>query len=236
MPESSMKFFNPTEPILRRKQKALDIQDLEGLLCFQFNLKQKKLVSLLYTRIDQVFVVWGLISATIFFTAQFAPISWVTQAVFWSILSAIGSIAMIVLTYFWVKIEHLRWLLYSWVGLMLVGVALTDLGIFLSWGQILMNLCNLWLGLSAIGYVCTGVGMRSRAFILAAIAHFAGMAILPSVGGFQFLATGIVMTATLLVFAEMQWDMRPPLNNNNRLSCEQKQFNQQQYKLRQASL
>jgi hypothetical protein len=229
-----MKFFHPTEPIFRRKQEALDVQDLEGLLCLQLQIKEKKLISLIYTRIDQVFVFWGVISTIIFFTAQFAPISWVTQAIFWSVLSAIGSVAMIVLTHFWVKVERLSWLLYGWVALMLLGVAITDLGIFLSWGQVLMNLCNLWLGLSALGYICTGVGVRSRAFILAAIVHLLGIAILPFAGGFQFLATGMVMTVTLLIFAETQWDMRPPLENNDRLTLEQQQFNQQQYKLRQA--
>ncbi|MDY7014050.1 MAG: hypothetical protein SVX43_10735 [Cyanobacteriota bacterium] len=231
-----MKFFHPTEPIFRRKQEALDVQDLEGLFHLRFKIQGKTLISVLYTRIDQVFVLWGLISATIFFTAQFAPISWVTQAIFWSILSAVGCIGMIVLTHFWVKIEQLRWLLYSWVALMLVGAIVTDLGIFLSWGWVLTNLCNLWLVLSAVGYICTGVGMQSRAFLLAAIAHLAAIAILPYVGGYQFLATGIAMTATLLIFAETQWDMRPPLKNNDRLTLEQRQFNEEQCKLRQLSI
>jgi hypothetical protein len=229
-----MKFFHPTEPIFRRKQEDLDVQDLEGLLRLHFQIQNKTLISLLYTRIDQVFVLWGLISATIFFTAQFAPISWVTQAIFWSVLSVVGCLGMSVLTHFWVKIEHLRWLLYGWVVLMLVGVILTDLGIFLSWGWVLVNLCNLWLVLSALGYILTGIGMRSRAFVLAAIVHLSAIAILPHFVGYQFLATGITMTATLLIFAETQWDMRPPLEDNNRLTLKQQQFNQEQYKLRQA--
>ena len=55
---------------------------------------------------------------------------------------------------------------------MLGGVPLTDLGIFLGWGQILIHLCDLWLGLSAIGYLCTGLGMRSRTLIISSIIHF----------------------------------------------------------------
>ncbi|MDY6781579.1 MAG: hypothetical protein SW833_03330 [Cyanobacteriota bacterium] len=231
-----MKFFHPTEPIFRRKQEALDVQDLKGLLQLHLQIQEKKLVSLLYTRIDQVFVLWGLICAAIFFTAQFAPISWTAQAIFWSVLSVAGCIGMSVLTNFWVKIEHLRWVLYGWVALMLIGVVVTDLGIFLGWGWVLMNLCNLWLVLSALGYIFTGIGMRSRAFILAAIVHIAAIFLLPYVAGYQFLATGIAMTATLLIFAETQWDMRPPLEENDRLTAKQQQFNKEQYKLRQASL
>jgi hypothetical protein len=98
-----------------------------------------------------------------------------------------------------------------------------------------MYLCPIWLGLSAIGYLCTGIGMRSRAFILAGIVHIVGIILLPYVGGWQFLTTGIVMAANLLMFAEVQWDMRPPVNYSL-LSREQKQFNEEQYKLRQAAL
>jgi hypothetical protein len=188
-----------------------------------------------YTRIDQVFILWGLISAAIFITAQFAPISWVIQAGLWSALTLIGTMGMVVLTHFWVKVERLRWVLYFWVILMLTGVVLTDLSIFLSWGPILMRLCPMWMGLSALGYFGTGVGMRSRAFTLASIVHLLGIAVLPYLGGWQFLSTGIVMAASLLMFAGVQWDMRPPIEYNL-LTREQKQFNEKQYQLRQVPL
>ncbi|MGF1479089.1 MAG: hypothetical protein ACFB4I_06325 [Cyanophyceae cyanobacterium] len=230
-----MSFFNSTEPIFRRKQEALDFQDLQGLLRLQIRIKNRTLFRVLYTRIDQVFVLWGLISATIFITAQFAPISWVAQAIFWSVLTVFGTAAMVVLTHFWVRVERLRWVLYGWVLLMLGGTALTDLGIFLGWGQVLMHLCHLWLGVSAAGYFCTGFGLRSRAFTLSGLVHLFGIALLPSVGGWQFLTTGLVMAANLLVFAETQWDMRPPIEEYSVLSKEQKQFNRQQYQFRQAS-
>ena len=42
------------------------------------------------------------------------------------------------------------------------------------------------------------------------------------------------MTTNLLIFAESQWDMRPPLENYHLLTEEQKQFNREQYNLRQA--
>ena len=71
---------------------------------------------------------------------------------------------MVSMTYSWVKIEHLTWVLYGWVILMLLGLVLTDWGIFLGWEKVLANLCHLWLGISGIGYLGTGFAVRSRAF------------------------------------------------------------------------
>lgn len=230
-----MSFFNCAEPILRSKQEELDFQDRQGLLCFNIKIGDKTLISAFYTRIDQVFILWGLITAQIFITAQFAPISWVIQAGLWTVLSLIGMVGMIVLTHFWVKVERLMWLLYCWAILMLIGVALTDFGIFFGCGQLLMRLCPIWLGLIGLGYFCTGIGMRSRAFSIASLIHFLGIVFLPFVGGWQFLTTGLVMTINLLVFAGVQWDMRPPIDYNL-LTPEQRRFNEEQFQLRQASL
>ncbi|MDJ0687642.1 MAG: hypothetical protein QNJ41_03950 [Xenococcaceae cyanobacterium MO_188.B32] len=230
-----MSFFKHNQPILRRKQQSLDIQDRQGLLQLKLSFKNKTLFSTSYTRIDQAFVVWGLISALIFMTAQFNPISWTIQALFWSVLTIIGTITMFKMTHFWVKVEKLRWVLYTWSFLMLGGVVLTDLSIFLGWGQILIHLCHLWLGLSAIGYLVTGLGLCSRALLASATIHILGITILPYFLGWQFLLTGLIMTTNLLVFAEIQWDMRPPIDNYALLTEEQKQFNSEQYKLRQAS-
>ena len=228
-----MVLFNSVEPIIRRKQHALDFQDRQGLLQLKLKISSKTLINSIYTRIDQVFVVWGLITAIIFFTAQFAPIDWVMQAIFWSVLTATGTVGMTILTYFWVKVERLCWVLYAWAILMLGGVIVTDLGILCGWGQVLMHLCHLWLGLSAIGYFVTGFGLRSRAFILAGIVHLAGILALPYFLGWQFLVTGMMITGNLFMFAETQWDMRPPIDNYGLLSEEQKEFNRQQYLIRQ---
>jgi len=230
-----MPFFNTSEPIFRAKQHALDFQDRQGLLKFQVSLKNKTIFSLSYTRIDQVFVFWGLISAIIFFTAQFAPIDWVTQAIFWSVLTILGTAGMVSLTYFWVRVERLQWLLYSWIFLMLSGLAITDLGIFLPFPQVLAHVCDLWLVLSGIGYILTAIGLRSRAFVVSALIHLIGIAILPYFVGWQFLATGLIMTFSLLLFAETQWDMRPPINNYGLLTQQEKDFNQLQYLIRQGS-
>lgn len=231
-----MPLFNQKQPIIRRKQTALDFQDRQGLWQFKIAIRDKTLFSSFYTRIDQVFVIWGLIAALIFLTAQFAPIDWITQAIVWSVLTIIGTVAMTILTHFWVRVERLRWVLYFWAILMLGGVIITDLGIFLGWGQILMNLCPLWLGLSAVGYFGTGWGLQSRAFIVAGLVHLLGILILPYFMGWQFLVTGIIMAANLLMFAETQWDMRPPTKNYGLLSEKQKKFNQQQYLIRQSSI
>ncbi|MEG3897474.1 MULTISPECIES: hypothetical protein [unclassified Microcoleus] len=45
---------------------------------------------------------------------------------------------------------------------MLLGLLLTDLGIFLGGEKVLANLCSLWLGLRGIGYFGTGFAVRSR--------------------------------------------------------------------------
>jgi hypothetical protein len=139
---------------------------------------------------------------------------------------------MVVLTWFWVSVERLRWVVYCWVLLMLVGLVLTDLGIFLGWGEVLMRLCPLWLGLSTLGYLCTGLGLRSRTFAFVGLVHLLGIAILPYVEAWCFLATGTIMTVSLLLLAEWQWDMRSPIDYAQ-LTAEQKQFNQKQYQLRQ---
>ncbi|MEL7408541.1 MAG: hypothetical protein AAFN00_16575 [Cyanobacteria bacterium J06558_2] len=228
-----MSLFNSSEPIIRRKQHALDFQDRQGLLKLKLQISNKTLFNSIYTRIDQVFVVWGLITAVVFFTAQFAPINWMIQAAFWTVLTMAGSITMAILTHFWVKVERLRWLLYGWIILMLAGLGITDFGIYWGSGIILMNLCQIWLILSAAGYFATGWGLQSRAFLLAGLIHLVGIAILPWCMGWQFLVTGLIMTANLLMFAETQWDMRPPIDNYGVLTEEQKEFNRQQYLIRQ---
>ncbi len=231
-----MLLFDSAEPIFRGKQEALDVQDLEGLWRIHLEVGDLTLLSTHYTRIDQVFVIWSLICAAIFFTAQFLPISWTTQAIAWSLLTAIGTASTIYLTWFWAKVERLSWVIYCWAALMALGVALTDAGIFLGWGEILIRLCPLWLGLSAVGYLATGWGMKSRAFLLAGAIHLLGLAILPYVGPWQFFTTGAIVAGSLWMLAEVQWDMRPPIEDPAALSERQKQFNRAQHELRQGDL
>ena len=47
-----MPLFNSTEPIIRRKQHALDFQDRQGLLKLKLQISNKTLFNSIYTRID----------------------------------------------------------------------------------------------------------------------------------------------------------------------------------------
>lgn len=191
---------------LHRKKSITDIEAKEGLWCVNWRLGNIKLYSNFYTCIDQACIFWSLLILPIFFTAQFLPISWSLQATVWSILSCIGITAMISWTNSWVEARQVKWVLYCWIVLMLVGVIVTDLSIFLGWGNILLHICQFWLGLSTIGYFCTGLGVRSRALIFTGIIHLLFIFILPYIIAWQFLTTGILMVSCLLILAEFQWD------------------------------
>jgi hypothetical protein len=207
-----MTFFNYSVPPLRRKQINIAVQDLEGLWHVQFPIGKNRFYSKFYTCLDRTCLLWSLLLIPIFGTAQFFSVSWMLQAGLWSTLSLVGTAAMVSWTYYWVKIERLTWVLYGWVILMLLALLLTDLAIFLNWGKVLANLCPLWLGMSGIGYLGTGFAVRSRALLAASLFHVLGILILPYTGGWYFLFTGTLMVFSLLVLAELQWDMRQQIN------------------------
>ncbi|MEG5171677.1 hypothetical protein [Microcoleus sp. B3-D7] len=207
-----MTFFNYSVPPLRRKQLNIEVQDLEGLWQVHFPLGKDRFYSQFYTCLDRTCLLWSLLLIPIFGTAQFFSVSWMLQAGLWSVLSLVGTAAMVSMTHSWVKIERLAWVLYGWVILMLLGLLLTDLAIFLRWGKVLANLCPLWLGMSGIGYLGTGFAVRSRALLAASLFHLLGILIVPYTEGWSFLFTGTVMVFSLLVLAELQWDMHQPIN------------------------
>ncbi|MEG4443069.1 hypothetical protein QUB47_10370 [Microcoleus sp. AT9_B5] len=207
-----MTFFNYSVPPLRRKQINIAVQDLEGLWHVQFPLGKDRFYSKFYTCLDRACLLWSLLLIPIFGTAQFFSVSWMLQAGLRSTLSLVGTAAMVSWTYYWVKIERLTWVLYGWVILMLLALLLTDLAIFLSWGKVLANLCPLWLVMSGIGYLVTGLAVRSRALLATSLFHVLGILILPYTGGWYFLFTEALMVFSLLVLAELQWDMRQPIN------------------------
>lgn len=227
--------FNLSTPLLRIKQKEVDIQDLCGLLKIHWQVGQTTIINNIYTRIDQVFVIWAVIIMGIFITAQFSPINWQSQAILWSILTIFGTVGMICLSYFWVLVEQLLWVVLLWAGLMLFGLGITNIGIFGSVPGILANLCPLWLGLSAFGYIVMGWGMYSRTFILMGIWHLLGILFLPYLLGWQFLTTGLIMASSLFLLSELQWDMRPPIESKI-LTSEEIGFNQRQNQLRQSQI
>ncbi|HEY9763902.1 MAG TPA: hypothetical protein V6D07_15325 [Trichocoleus sp.] len=163
-------------------------------------------MSTFYTRHDQACLLWAGLSALIFLSAQFMAINWFAQAAIASGLTVLCVVAMVVLTFQFSAEERLTWVLYGWSLLMLVGTLMTDLSLFLGWGTLLGNLCPLWLGISGMGYFITGWGMRSRAFMLIAAIHFLTIQILPAVGMWQPLTTGMVISGCALLIAEIQWD------------------------------
>ncbi|MBF2067585.1 MAG: hypothetical protein IGS39_24680 [Calothrix sp. C42_A2020_038] len=201
-----MAFFNYSVPPLRRKQATLDIHDIEGLWLVNWQIGKFRLYSTFYTRIDQAFLLWSVLLIPMFTTAQFLPVSWSLQATLWSFLSGVGTVVMMSWSHYWVKRRQVEWLLYFWAALMLIGIILTDLGICLGWGEVLINICPLWLGLSAVGYFGTGFAIRSRTIIFTGAVHLIGVFVLKYFGEWQFLATGVLMVSCLLLLAEFEWD------------------------------
>ena len=160
-----MTLFNYSVPPLGRKQLNMDVQELEGLGQVQFPLGKERFYSKFYTCLDRPCLLWSLLLIPMFGTAQFFPVNWMLQPGLRSVLGLVGTAAMVSMTYSWVKIvkiESLTLVLYGWVILMLLGLGLTDWGIFLGWEKVLANLCPLWLGMRSLGYLGTGFAVRSR--------------------------------------------------------------------------
>jgi len=204
-----MRFFKSQQPILQKKQLSFNSQQLVSLKCLRVKPLEFIHLSGIYTCIDQAMILWGIISGIIFISAQFLPINWTDQAIFWSIITLIAIIFMITLTHSWTILENISWLLYGWVTLMIMGIVVTDCAIVYNWVLVLSHLCDLWLILSAIGYGLTAWGMKSRAFIIATVIHTISICFLPWFSGWQFAITGLIMMSNLLIFAEGQWDMLP---------------------------
>lgn len=201
-----MSFFNFDVPIVAKKRSAFSICDLPGLWRVHWQIDQRVILSTFYTRHDQACLLWAAVSALIFLVAQFVGLNWFAQAAIASGLTVFCVVAMIALTFQFSVEERLTWVLYGWSLLMLVGTSITDLSLFLGWGTVLGHLCSLWLGISGMGYLLTGWGMRSRAFMLIAVIHFLTIQILPAVGVWQPLTTGAVISVCALLIAEIQWD------------------------------
>ncbi len=227
-----MALFTASEPLFRAKQTELDVQDLEGLLRLRWKIGNLALLDTHYTRVDQACMLWGLVAAIMFVTAQFFSIPWTTQALLWSALTLFVTTVMVSLTWFWATVEKLRWLILTWVSLIALGLAVTDYSIFTHWGWMMGHLCTLWLGISAMGYLVSGLGLQSRSLLLIGIIHILSCYGLNYVSGWQFLVTGLVMAISLTLLGEYQWDMRLTLEFEA-LTTEEQQFNAQQRRLRQ---
>lgn len=201
-----MAFFNSEVPLISRKQPVANVPVSPNVRYVQWNLGFTVLWSSFYTRHDLACLSWGVLTASIFAVAQFLPLSWITQAMITSVLTGLGSFGMACLAWRYTNVEKLAWILYTWLTLMLIGTIVTDLSVWYGWGVILMKLCPLWLGLCGIGYLITGLGMRSRLILICGAIHLLAIGLLPFVGPWQILLTGIVISGCVIALAELQWD------------------------------
>ncbi|MDX2229986.1 MAG: hypothetical protein NW220_10130 [Leptolyngbyaceae cyanobacterium bins.349] len=189
-----------------RKNSAFDIPEMPGLWRIHWQIHDRVLFSSFYTRHDQACLLWGAIAAVIFLVAQFLPLSWTTQTLFAASLTLVGVIGMLLLTWQFARFERLSWVLGSWAGLMLLGAIATYQAMFGGWAGVLMHICPLWLGLSGAGYLVTGIGMRSRLFLLLSGLHLLTISVLPLFPAWHPLITGGVISSSAFLIAEFQWD------------------------------
>jgi hypothetical protein len=161
-----------------------------------------------FSQLDQAFSLWGVITLIIFSLAQCSSLNWTTQALVDAALTGIGIAGSARLTWHLACSERLRWVVCLWAVLMAGGMIATAYGIFCGVGTILINLCPLWLGVCALGYLAMGVGLRSRCFTAASVVHGAAIADLALHPSWQFLTTGWVIALTLFFFSLFPWDMR----------------------------
>ncbi len=200
--------FDQSVPPIQWKRDNLGTDEREGVIYLGSAPNPGQYSSLYYTRLDQALMLWAIATAIIFFTAQFHAFDWHHQARAWSALSLVILAATSVRAWPWAVALQLRWVAYLWAGITLLGLGLTDYGVYRSVGPILLNLCPLWLGLCAVGYGITAVGMGSRALIGIVALH--GLAI----GGVKlwpaalFGITGAAIAGCLLLLAQLEWDHR----------------------------
>jgi hypothetical protein len=199
-------FFDSSIPLLRRKQSAFALQAHPGLWQIHLQLGQTTVLSTFYTRIDQACLLWGVITVLIFAIAQFTSIDWSVQALVGTGLTIAGTIGMLKLANYCIPVKPLARVIRAWAVLMLAGMLCTDLGIFLAWSWMLQQLCLLWLSVSALGYLYSGLELRSRSFFLVCLLHLVGIVALPYVQAWQFLFTGCVIGLSAIGLAELQWD------------------------------
>ncbi|MEM7796603.1 MAG: hypothetical protein AAF579_19380 [Cyanobacteria bacterium P01_C01_bin.118] len=192
--------------IFQLKQSLIDPVDLHGVIKIQLGPQDNAWITTYLTRLDQALMAWGVITAIIFVIAQSYLIDWPTQAILWSVLSCAAIVISGQLTWFWVTTRHQRWIFYSWSVLVLVGLGITDYGIFTGVGVILRYLCPLWLSLSTLGYIITGIGIQAQALMLIGLIHGFAIPTLMLVPYSQFLLTGGVMSVSLFLLAIFHWD------------------------------
>lgn len=206
-----MTFFDLSEPI-PANSRAAEVTSLGGALSTHLKRQAKRWIKVFSTirlsELDQAFVGWGLAALLIFSLAQFSTVSWPVQAVLDASLTGATVAGTSGLTWQIAEVARLRWVVLLWAVLMSLGMGVTAYGIFCGVGLILINLCSLWLGLCALGYLAMAVGMRSRCFGACALVHGLAITGLTLHPGWQFFTSGLVMALTLFFFSIVPWDMR----------------------------
>lgn len=192
--------------IFQLKQSLVDPVDLHGVIKIQLGQSNNVLISTYLTRLDQALMAWGLVTAIIFLIAQCHLLDWSTQSVVWSVLSCVAIALSGKLTWFWVTTRNQRWIFYCWSIIVLAGLSLTNGGIFGGWSIVLRSLSALWLGLSALGYLITGFGIKAPALIAIGLIHACTIPSLTLVPQHQFLLTGIIMSVSLWLLAVFHWE------------------------------
>lgn len=207
-----MTSFDLSESLLPNHPRAAKVPAVGGLLSAYLKQSVKRwlkgLSAIRLTELDQAFALWGLTALLIFSLAQFSTLGWPVQAVLDASLTGATVACTSGLTWQIAEIAGLRWVVFLWALLMPLGMVVTAYGIFCGVGFVLINLCPLWLGLCALGYLAMAVGMRSRCFSACSLVHglaIAGLTIHPS---WQFFTSGLVMALTLFFFSVVPWDMR----------------------------
>lgn len=207
--------FDRAVPALQRKRDNLDIDEREGVLYVGRADSPGGRPSLYYTRLDQALMLWAIATAIIFFTAQFHAFDWHHQARVWSALSLTTLVVTSIRAWPWAVALNLRWVVYLWSAITLVGLGLTDYGIYRSVVPILLNLCPLWLGICALGYGITAIGMGSRALIGVVLVHLLAIEGVWLMPGWLFGITGGAISGCLLILGQLEWDHRASVPRGN---------------------
>ena len=200
-------FFQP-DPIFRTKSLDTARKKTDGTIYLPIFSPLGMFPSRFYTRIDQALLVWGITVATIFVSAHFLYLDWQLQAILWSVLSCCAIGMTYRLTWSPQEYHHLRWVMQLWAILMVVGVSLSNYGVFGGQGWILGHMCDMWLGLCSIGYLICAIGMRSRPLAIVGGIHSLTILFISLFPQWMFIATGLVMSWSLFLLAELWWEHR----------------------------
>ncbi|MCT7971113.1 hypothetical protein [Laspinema olomoucense] len=195
-----MIFYPHKQPILSPKPDPTTLQFQQGLWLIHVQIRGKTIFRQFYTRVDQSLMVWAVVTATIFFTAQ-SGLNWTIQAIAGSILTGAATVIMWNWTHVWVMSEQVQWLIYCWLGLMLGGIALTDASLVWGWSLLLLPVMSLMVGDLWIGLFGNWMGLK--------ISEFPTRSFLPFLGHGNF--TSVQSVAISAYWSHHFWDLGPIL-------------------------